>query len=83
MSYYFTIVGTTDNPLFEHEFGTAKSGGDGISRFRDDARHMNQFIVHSSLDMVDEVQWSRSGLYVVVSPSSLLFRTARWNVRKG
>jgi len=58
MSYYFAIIGTKDNPLFEHEFGTSKQGGDGIARFRDDARHMNQFIVHSSLDIVEEVQWT-------------------------
>lgn len=64
MSYYFTIVGTKDNPLFEYEFGTHKSGGDGVSRFRDEARHMNQFIVHSSLDMVEEVQWLQNDLSV-------------------
>lgn len=63
MSYYFTIIGTRDNPLFEHEFGTSKAGGDGIARFRDEARHMNQFIVHSSLDIVEEVQWGNNGLY--------------------
>ncbi|OCK79433.1 Sedlin [Lepidopterella palustris CBS 459.81] len=57
MSYYFVIIGTKDNPLFEHEFGTSKQGGDGIARFREDARHMNQFIVHSSLDIVEEIQW--------------------------
>ncbi|KAI5246180.1 trafficking protein-like protein particle complex subunit 2 [Aureobasidium subglaciale] len=64
MSYYFTIIGTRDNPLFEHEFGTSKAGGDGIARFRDEARHMNQFIVHSSLDIVEEVQWGNNGLYL-------------------
>lgn len=63
MSYYFAIIGTRDNPLFEHEFGTSKSGGDGIARFREEARHMNQFIVHSSLDIVEEVQWGNNGLY--------------------
>jgi hypothetical protein len=57
MSYYFAIIGTQDNPLFEYEFGTSKQGGDGVARFRDEARHMNQFIVHSSLDIVEEVQW--------------------------
>jgi hypothetical protein len=57
MSYYFAIIGTQDNPLFEYEFGTAKQGGDGIARFPEQARHMNQFIVHSSLDIVEEVQW--------------------------
>lgn len=72
MSYYFTIIGTRDNPLFEHEFGTAKAGGDGIARFREEARHMNQFIVHSSLDIVEEVQWGNNGLYVDSHLNTLL-----------
>lgn len=57
MSYYFVIIGTQDNPMFEYEFGTSKQSGDGIARFPEQARHMNQFIVHSSLDIVEEVQW--------------------------
>lgn len=57
MSYYFCIVGTKDNPLFELEFGTSKQGGDGVARFSAEARRMNPFIVHSSLDIVDEMQW--------------------------
>ncbi|KAK1238659.1 hypothetical protein MKX07_004235 [Trichoderma sp. CBMAI-0711] len=58
MSYYFAIVGTQDNPLFEYEFGTSKQGGDGQSRFTEQVRHLNQFILHSSLDIAEEVQWS-------------------------
>lgn len=64
MSYYFAIIGTQDNPLFEYEFGTAKQGGDGVARFPEQARHMNQFIVHSSLDIVEEVQWAQGQMYV-------------------
>ncbi|KAL7626218.1 TRAPP subunit [Parahypoxylon ruwenzoriense] len=64
MSYYFAIVGTQDNPLFEHEFGTSKQGGDGQPRFSEQARHMNQFIVHSSLDIVEEVQWGTAQMYL-------------------
>ncbi|KAH9884471.1 Sedlin [Xylariomycetidae sp. FL2044] len=64
MSYYFAIVGTQDNPLFEHEFGTSKQGGDGQARFSESQRHMNQFIVHSSLDMVEEVQWGNGARYL-------------------
>jgi len=71
MSYYFCIVGTKDNPLFEHEFGTSKQGGDGIARFRDEARHMNPFIVHSSLDIVEEVQWANGAMYAPFSFSIL------------
>ncbi|CAJ2506175.1 Uu.00g003050.m01.CDS01 [Anthostomella pinea] len=64
MSYYFAIVGTQDNPLFEYEFGTSKQGGDGQSRFGEQARHMNQFIAHSSLDIVEEVQWGTGQMYL-------------------
>lgn len=67
MSYYFAIIGTQDNPLFEHEFGTSKQGGDGQSRFTDQARHLNQFILHSALDVVEEVQWNNGQLYVQYS----------------
>jgi hypothetical protein len=72
MSYYFAIIGTQDNPLFEYEFGTSKQGGDGIARFPEQARHMNQFIVHSSLDIVEEVQWAGGQMYVSSLPHTLL-----------
>ena len=65
MSYYFTIIGTKDNPIFEHEFGTSKPGGDGTAKFREEATHMNQFIVHAALDMVEEVQWGTKDLYIL------------------
>lgn len=63
MSYYFCIVGTKDNPLFELEFGTSKQGGDGVARFSAEARRMNPFIVHSSLDIVDEAQWLNNQMF--------------------
>ncbi|KAK4238576.1 Sedlin [Achaetomium macrosporum] len=66
MSYYFAIIGTQDNPLFEYEFGTSKQGGDGQARFNEQARHLNQFILHSSLDIVEEVQWTNGQLYLKV-----------------
>ena len=77
MSYYFAIVGVKDTPLFEHEFGTSKAGGDGQARFRPEARHMNQFIVHASLDIVDEVQWTTGQMYVL---SAVLNHTITSNV---
>ena len=64
MSYYFCIIGTKDNPLFELEFGTSKQGGDGIARFSAEARRLNPFIVHASLDIVEEVQWLNSQMSV-------------------
>jgi hypothetical protein len=66
MSYYFAIIGTKDNPLFEYEFGTSKSGGDGVARFPEAARQLTQFIVHSSLDMVEEIQWAGGQMYLKV-----------------
>ncbi|GKT46717.1 putative trans-acting enoyl reductase [Colletotrichum spaethianum] len=65
MSYYFAIVGTQDNPLFEYEFGTSKQGGDGQSRFNEQIRHLNQFILHSSLDIVEEVQWAQGQIVTI------------------
>ena len=65
MSYYFAVVGTQDNPLFEYEFGSSKQGGDGQSRFTDQVRHLNQFILHSSLDIAEEVQWSHGQMCVL------------------
>ena len=64
MSYYFCIVGTRDQPLFELDFGTSKQGGDGVARFSQEARHMNPFIVHASLDFVDELQWTNNQMYL-------------------
>ncbi|KAJ5591540.1 uncharacterized protein N7459_001909, partial [Penicillium hispanicum] len=66
MSYYFTILSPTDSPIFNIAFGTSKGGGDGIARFRfpDTAQYMNQFIIHSSLDMVEEAQWTNGGMYL-------------------
>jgi hypothetical protein len=65
MSYYFTILSPTDAPLFSQSFGTSKAGGDGLARFRfpDTARYMNQFLVHASLDVVEEVQWTNGAMY--------------------
>jgi len=74
MSYYFAIIGTQDNPLFEYEFGTSKQGGDGVARFPEQARHMNQFIVHSSLDIVEEVQWGSGQMFVAfLFPTLFMF----------
>ena len=72
MSYYFCIVNTQDQPLFELEFGTSKQGGDGVARFSHEARQMNPFIVHASLDFVDELQWTNNQMYLPTYPNCRL-----------
>ncbi|CAG8542598.1 11327_t:CDS:2, partial [Scutellospora calospora] len=59
MTYYFAIIGTKDNPIYETDFSltSAKSTGIDPSSRKDENRHLNQFIVHSALDLVEELQW--------------------------
>ena len=53
-SYIFIMVGKKDNPIYEAEF----------SRKKEENRHLNQFIVHSALDMVDESMWTTSSMFL-------------------
>ncbi|OMJ13221.1 Trafficking protein particle complex subunit 2, partial [Smittium culicis] len=52
-TYYFVIVGTNDAPMYEAEIGQYFSDPSNSSK-RDEYRHLNQFIVHSALDLVDD-----------------------------
>lgn len=60
MSYTFSILSPLDVPLFTHDFGTSRSGGDGVARFTPAERALVPFILHSALDIVEEVQWGPS-----------------------
>lgn len=59
---YFAIVGTRDNPIFEAEFGPLRP--DAPARMKEENKHLNQFIVHAALDMVDEIMWSTKEMSV-------------------
>lgn len=43
MTFYFAIIGTKDNPIYETEFGTSKQGGDGHAR-------VSRFALHVQLE---------------------------------
>lgn len=68
-SYYFTIIGTRDNPIYELELSSFKAGGSlsisgqnayvpGKSQFPTSVKELLPFISNSSLDLIDDVQWS-------------------------
>ncbi|KAI7868746.1 trafficking protein particle complex protein 2 [Spinellus fusiger] len=56
--YYFAIVGATDNPIYEADIMPSRN----ISR--DDHKHLNQFITHAALDVVEEIQWTTQAMYL-------------------
>ncbi|KAL7746909.1 TRAPP subunit [Sorochytrium milnesiophthora] len=70
MSYYLAVVGTQDNPVYEAEFGN-------VIR-KDDLKHLDQFIAHASLDVIEDMmflktvdkfnEWFVSGY---ITPSSI------------
>lgn len=61
----FMIVGRNE-PLYEADLssvGNSSSGG-GRASSGEESAHLNQFIVHSALDMVERKQWSTPANYL-------------------
>lgn len=88
-SYYFSIIGTRDNPLYEVEFSSFKNPPTsstasasltaatipsvqsptgslivGRSQFPSNIKEILPFISNSSLDLIEDVQWSTKQFYL-------------------
>ncbi|GME85139.1 unnamed protein product [Ambrosiozyma monospora] len=63
MSYYFAIIGTNDSPVYELEIGTYKQSGDGKPNLPADIKELEQFILNSSLDTLESLQFKSNQIY--------------------
>ncbi|KAF7840160.1 trafficking protein particle complex subunit 2 [Senna tora] len=52
----FIIVSRNDIPIYESEVGTATK--------REDAAQLHQFILHAALDIVQDLAWTTSAMYL-------------------
>jgi trafficking protein particle complex subunit 2 len=55
--HVFVIVGCNDHPVYEVELTS-------FSQKKEGTAHLNQLIVHSALDVVDEVMWNGNAMYL-------------------
>jgi hypothetical protein len=60
-STYFVIVGKEDSPLYELEFSTSSSRP---TKEDNESQTLKQFILHASLDVVEELQWKDQSLFM-------------------
>eukprot|EP00118_Oscarella_pearsei_P004629 m.20075 g.20075 ORF g.20075 m.20075 type:complete len:144 (+) comp27969_c0_seq3:24-455(+) len=63
-NFFFVIVGHNDNPVFRLEISPPSKVKD--SSKKDDHHHLNEFVAHAALDVVDETMWNTTSLYLRV-----------------
>lgn len=54
MPQYFAIIGDHDRPLYEAEFTQGPQG------FVQEIKELNPFILHASLDIIEDLQWQQN-----------------------
>eukprot|EP00252_Welwitschia_mirabilis_P001898 TRINITY_DN11864_c0_g1_i1.p1 TRINITY_DN11864_c0_g1~~TRINITY_DN11864_c0_g1_i1.p1 ORF type:complete len:136 (-),score=17.95 TRINITY_DN11864_c0_g1_i1:266-673(-) len=52
----FVIVGRNNIPIYEAEVGTALK--------KEDTAYQHQFILHAALDIVQDIQWTTSAMFL-------------------
>lgn len=66
-SYYFAIIGTRDNPIYELELSSFKSSAKSVpgeSQFSPKIKELLPFITNSSLDLIEDAQWTTGGFHL-------------------
>ncbi|QLG73795.1 hypothetical protein HG535_0F03060 [Zygotorulaspora mrakii] len=58
MPQYFAILGKSDNPVYEAEFTTQQGQQGQLQKgFPQHLKELNPFIMHASLDIIEDLQW--------------------------
>ena len=57
MSYYFVILGSTNDPIYELDIGTYKQNKDGKTNLPPEINQLKQFIANAALDILESVQF--------------------------
>lgn len=66
-SYYFAIIGTRDNPIYELELSSFKSSAKSVpgeSQFSPKIKELLPFITNSSLDLIEDAQWTTGSFHL-------------------
>ncbi|KAK3272446.1 hypothetical protein CYMTET_19258 [Cymbomonas tetramitiformis] len=60
MTTYFAIVSREDSPIYEADLSVAGK------KDKEETSHLHQFILHASLDIVDERMWDTNNMHIKV-----------------